>query len=654
MINVCNEIEEGNPYKTKLAVGGYKYPVTITRRKDRLWFDFKFNKALTNEIKISLSGAKWHGFEDVPIKQWSCSVSQRTGFRLGFLEGRDTHKRYNQPLLAYKPKRSLYSHQCDYVSHIITRHYAIGALEMGTGKTLSAIEAMEWLAIERGIKGWFYVAPKSALASVQLEFEKWRALVIPQFITYDELRAIIANWPQGVPPPAGVIFDESSRVKNPSAARTEAAQYLANNIREYWDENGAVVLMSGSPAPKEPSDWWSQCEIACPGFIRESSIIRCRERMAIIAERQSEAGGTFKTIAAWKDDEKKCDRCGKLESDPDHDIINSVESWFHGFVPSVNEVSLLYRRMAGLTMVKLKKNCLDLPPKQYKTIRCKPSEDIMNAAKLIVASGGNGVKTQILLRELSDGFQYQQEEVGMEICPACEGTKTRKDWIYVGPEEDYEKMIELQSAGEAIPETHFRQIDAACSNCSGTGQSVKYVREAKQVPCPKEDVVTNILDEHDEIGRIVLYGGFTGSIDRLVNICVKMQWDVIRVDGRGWWTTMTGVMDAKSMLRNFQTNKERFPRVAFIGQPGAAGMGLTLTASPTLVYYSNDFNAESRIQSEDRIHRPGMDINRGATIIDIFHLPTDEKVLDNLKKKRRLQDITMGEIKAALEDVYRE
>lgn len=61
------------------------------------------------------------------------------------------------------------------------------------------------------------------------------------------------------------------------------------------------------------------------------------------------------------------------------------------------------------------------------------------------------------------------------------------------------------------------------------------------------------------------------------------------------------------------------------------------------LYYSNDFNGEARAQSEDRGHRPGMDMNKGFTIIDIFHLPSDEKVYQNLKQKRKLELMTLGE-----------
>jgi len=50
------------------------------------------------------------------------------------------------------------------------------------------------------------------------------------------------------------------------------------------------------------------------------------------------------------------------------------------------------------------------------------------------------------------------------------------------------------------------------------------------------------------------------------------------------------------------------------------------------------------MQAEDRFHRAGMDTNRGATIIDLIHLSTDKLVLDNLKKKKKLQSLTMGDL----------
>jgi hypothetical protein len=77
-------------------------------------------------------------------------------------------------------------------------------------------------------------------------------------------------------------------------------------------------------------------------------------------------------------------------------------------------------------------------------------------------------------------------------------------------------------------------------------------------------------------------------------------------------------------------------------------MALTLTASPTEVFYSNSFKGEARSQAEDRFHRTGMDVNRAARIIDIYCLSTDKLVHENLKKKKRLQDVSMGELQEAI------
>jgi len=77
-------------------------------------------------------------------------------------------------------------------------------------------------------------------------------------------------------------------------------------------------------------------------------------------------------------------------------------------------------------------------------------------------------------------------------------------------------------------------------------------------------------------------------------------------------------------------------------------MGLTLTESRMAAFYSNDFNPESRVQAEDRIHRMGTDENLGATIVDLIHLPMDERVRDILKDNRRLELMTMGDIETSV------
>jgi hypothetical protein len=83
--------------------------------------------------------------------------------------------------------------------------------------------------------------------------------------------------------------------------------------------------------------------------------------------------------------------------------------------------------------------------------------------------------------------------------------------------------------------------------------------------------------------------------------------------------------------------------VAFVAHPQSGGLSLNLTEARMAIFYSNDFNPESRSQAEDRIHRMGMDENRGCKIIDLFHLPSDTHVRNVLLDNRRLELMTMGE-----------
>ena len=44
-----------------------------------------------------------------------------------------------------------------------------------------------------------------------------------------------------------------------------------------------------------------------------------------------------------------------------------------------------------------------------------------------------------------------------------------------------------------------------------------------------------------------------------------------------------------------------------------------------------------------------IDENKGATIVDLFHLGTDRKVLDVLRDNRRLEKLSLGAMKEMLE-----
>ena len=101
-----------------------------------------------------------------------------------------------------------------------------------------------------------------------------------------------------------------------------------------------------------------------------------------------------------------------------------------------------------------------------------------------------------------------------------------------------------------------------------------------------------------------------------------------------------GAKDERDPNREkFQSNPEcRF----LVGTPATGGYGLTLTAANTVIYYSNGYDLEKRLQSEDRAHRIGQ--KKAVTYVDINAEDTvDEKIVKALRKKINIASEVLGE-----------
>jgi SNF2 family DNA or RNA helicase len=627
--------------ETFFTVDGYKRPVKLHYRGHRIWLEFKYNKVILGFVK-AMEQAKWHGFEDPPVKMWSIVNSCRNQFQLEFLQGRNPYAPYEAELPELIFERPLYNHQREGVAHVLSRPSAILACEMGTGKTLMLIESAERFLNGTKDHLW-YVGPRSGIYAVQRDFEKWKAKVFPaRHLTYEKLTSIIDLVGKDIEIPRMVAFDESSKVKNPTAQRTEACLRLANLVRDTWGDNSRIVLMSGTPAPKSPADWWSQCEIARPGYLKEGNLPKFRRRLSVVEEKESPAGGVYAQIVTWLDDETKCSVCGQPKDHINHVLAGEN---YHDYQKSVNEVAKLYRRMKGLTLVRFKKDCLDLPEKRYEIIQIKPTVEILRTAKLIKEQCATAIQALTLLRELSDGFQYQPQKTGVETCDLCKGEGTIIDLV---PPEDFDPQAPNTEQVEYVKK------EITCHKCGGAKEVPVFTRVVVESDSsPKDQYFIDELDAHDDLGRLVVWGGFTGTIDKLERLAKQQGWAVLRVDGRGFFASTYDNKPFEIRLAlnafdashpDFEYLRQQIPRLCFIGSPEAGGMALNLTGSPTEVFYSNTFKGEARMQAEDRFHRPGADHNRGCTIKDYLHLPVDKLILENLKKKRRLQDITMGEL----------
>jgi SNF2 family DNA or RNA helicase len=101
----------------------------------------------------------------------------------------------------------------------------------------------------------------------------------------------------------------------------------------------------------------------------------------------------------------------------------------------------------------------------------------------------------------------------------------------------------------------------------------------------------------------------------------------------------TSTADREEAVKRFQEDPEC---QYFVGNAQTGGFGITLTAASNVVYYSNSYNLEHRLQSEDRAHRIGQ--KNAVTYVDLIASKTvDEKIVKALRAKKMLSAQVLGD-----------
>jgi hypothetical protein len=423
--------------------------------------------ALKDEIK-AMAGSHWCGFDTTPKKVWTVDNCQRNWFQLQWMMGENPYEWFERPLVKHDYRSfpvnvhgrdeiwNMRDHQRLMSDTGLTYHYQLWGAEMGTGKTLSAQMVMEM----SGVKDWFWLGPLKSMDNIEIELDKFgfpRDDFNFNMTTYERLVRFMQQLKPGDSIPQGLIVDESSRTKSPTSQRSKAIQDLADMIRERYGMEGYVILMSGTPSPKSPLDWWKQCEIVWPGFLKEGSQKALERRLAFLVDGESQDGTQYKSRVGWKDDADKCAKCGEHED--------------------------RYKRLDGLVTILHKHDVLDLPDKVYEVDICEPSPSTLRAAQSLMAAAPNVITGMTWLRELSDGFMYKDVEDGEAKCSVC-------------AESDAEHAGEIQEWFDPDdPVQGFEQIDffdeeyierlekrwVTCRRCNGTQMVTKYKRGGSPV-----------------------------------------------------------------------------------------------------------------------------------------------------------------------------
>ena len=153
----------------------------------------------------------------------------------------------------------------------------------------------------------------------------------------------------------------------------------------------------------------------------------------------------------------------------------------------------------------------------------------------------------------------------------------------------------------------------------------------------KNNRMKELLSLLEEVeGKVIIWANYIYDIENIVkNISEEYGEDSI-VQYYGAISSQ----DRADAIKKFQdpNSNARF----FVGNPQTAGYGITLTAANNVIYYSNGYDLEKRLQSEDRAHRIGQ--HKPVTYVDLIAPKTvDEKIIKALRNKINIASEIMGD-----------
>jgi len=158
--------------------------------------------------------------------------------------------------------------------------------------------------------------------------------------------------------------------------------------------------------------------------------------------------------------------------------------------------------------------------------------------------------------------------------------------------------------------------------------------ETKALKSNRMNELLNVLDEVE--GKVIIWASYRFDLKHIEETLKNKFGE----ESTASYFGDTKDKDRQDIVERFQDKNSKLKY--FVGNPSTGGYGLTLTAAHTVIYYSNTYDLEKRMQSEDRAHRIGQ-VNK-VTYIDLISEGTiDEKIVQSLRSKIDIASAVMGE-----------
>jgi SNF2 family DNA or RNA helicase len=347
-----------------------------------------------------------------------------------------------------------------------------------------------------------------------------------------------------------MVVDESQRIKNPDAKRTQRILQLGGHAVSRRIATGTAITNS-------PADAFSQFEFLRSGLLGTTSY------RAFVAE--------YTDLLP-----------------PEHPLVAEVQSrsrWGARAQPQIprkdangqpvyRNLDKLQQLMAPHAYRVLKKDCLDLPDKIYKTHYFELSPAQRRVYEAVAAD-----------------MRYQRDDGDIDNFTALTLLN---------------KLRQITSG--------FILLDHAAPDSDKRVSKPVELTEGKA----RLDALMEIVSDLD--GQFIVWASFREELRRIA--------DALRPLGVVEYHGAINAADREHAVDAFQRGDAR----VFVGHPQAGGVGLTLTAVETAIYFSCDFSLESRLQSEDRCHRIGT--RKPVVYVDLAAVDTvDERIAEALQTK---------------------
>lgn len=362
-----------------------------------------------------------------------------------------------------------------------------------------------------------------------------------------------------------IILDESDAFKNPKALRTK-------NLLKLKKYAKFKRIMSGTPVNNSPFDLFSQFNFLDENILKTNSFYAFKSEYAemlqdgnpLLNAIKNKSGARFtpQIVARGADGKPKFKNLDKLNA-------------------LIKPYAFIIKR----------KDCLDLPPKIYKTLYFD-----LTAKQLKAYNKAKDECRLILENENETAFN---------------------------------KLNALQKCAQITSGFYLHE-------------NQKYLIGGEN---PKIELLRNLLVEKMHGKKVIIWARFRAEIKMIAELLQTLKLNEKNgVVGCGAapipYVEYHGGVALADRVNSVEAFERGFTNI-FLANQQAAGVGLTLNAADCAIYFSNDFSLRARLQSEDRCHRIGQ--NKSVVYFDLCAKNTvDEIVLKALKSKKDIAELIVA------------